>query len=1349
MAESCPEARTHPARAMSLAVLCLLVALPGCSLFANGESGGVGEAGGYSVPLFDGGELTFGQLCDVGLCTAETVALPSGNVLEIAVDLVMPATLGALAVERVWTGERTGLFGAGWESVWDITITDGRLVGLVPAEPVARPERGTDVNLVDGTRLTFDAAGSVVAVCAPESLCVEAERSEDRIVFEPVSFTSERVVFELEDGLVAAAVAADGRRTTYVYDKSQLVSVEASTGSVRYDYTDGGALAAIDGPTDHRTFRYDDGELIGFTDRRGGEWAFERAVDGSVLVSRPDGSRRTYRFEGERLIEATDDQAGLVLRRVYSDGQLVSEERPLDGVSSVALDDGSVRVSETGQDGAVRTMSYRTDAYGRVVSMESTDGVVTYAYEGLGVGPATVENAFGTFRYEYDEFGLLAATEDADGYRVEISRDPNGLPVRLSDGVTETEFEYDAVGRLLTETSADRTATAEYDEVGAVRGVVDAAGTRTEYEYDDRGRLVSASGPASDEFEYDGSGLLAASSRTVPGVELFDAPGPPSRRDAIRNDDGTLTYVDVFGGSVTTDEWGRILMVDAGDRRTERAYDDAGRLVMLREAGEQFDLTYTAAGRLSSVELDDVVIDVEWHGDLVTAITTSEGSDYRYDYDPSGRLVSASHGLLEWTYEYDDAGRVASVSSPAGTTGYTWDDVGRPAETRLGSGDRYEYVWDGDHLESIVAPDGEVTSLAWADGAVVAVADDDGELELEYDSAGRIAGYRTPDGTRVTVGQGSDGVSSITVGDRTEEWAYRDGQVSEVRIGEARFSLEWAAPGVLERVLDDEGTVLIDVRIDDRGRVTTVDDEDGERLARFTWDRFGVEEAVIDEQSLRIERDGEGRVESFRTEDGFEVDVARSGGVLERVAVGDDLVDFEYADGRLRTSSAEWSGERATIRWDDAGERPESFTTTQGDGAFTFGADGQVTSIAYDDRVRDVSYDDGVARADGTGGEFLDDLFSDDGAFLGLAVPVESEPRSPLLGALPPELGLEMPSVVTAHAVATAALELSVPALPLPLVPEDPGVLAEAVVDQVFAIGATVEIPVGPAHQVKLELRPSDNDFAGVFESSPTLRVTDSVTSRLADDPCLLCRVVSGGWSVVQGVGGAVVSLVGFLWSNPITRAVASVGFMATAFVSSLACQGQLWCGAALAAGWVLLAELLSGDSAGIVDAVVSAFVEPVRSVVNAVQSLDVLSIATGTTVVASMLLTRRIFDGAPVTSRVLQGACSRRHIICISASRYPGAASNILAGQQAGAGRFGIVNRAGVADRRRAALAGVPTRAGFDRDEFPMAVMRLTNRNVRIAHIPSADNRGAGSFIGHQLAPISNRRPITLLVTP
>lgn len=60
-------------------------------------------------------------------------------------------------------------------------------------------------------------------------------------------------------------------------------------------------------------------------------------------------------------------------------------------------------------------------------------------------------------------------------------------------------------------------------------------------------------------------------------------------------------------------------------------------------------------------------------------------------------------------------------------------------------------------------------------------------------------------------------------------------------------------------------------------------------------------------------------------------------------------------------------------------------------------------------------------------------------------------------------------------------------------------------------------------------------------------------------------------------------------------------------------------------------------------------------------------------------------------------------------------------------------------AEHRRAALAGKPTRPGFDRDEYPPAVSREGGAGAHVAYIVSGENRSAGSSMGAQLRPFCN----------
>ncbi|MDO8184641.1 NucA/NucB deoxyribonuclease domain-containing protein [Conexibacter sp. JD483] len=86
-----------------------------------------------------------------------------------------------------------------------------------------------------------------------------------------------------------------------------------------------------------------------------------------------------------------------------------------------------------------------------------------------------------------------------------------------------------------------------------------------------------------------------------------------------------------------------------------------------------------------------------------------------------------------------------------------------------------------------------------------------------------------------------------------------------------------------------------------------------------------------------------------------------------------------------------------------------------------------------------------------------------------------------------------------------------------------------------------------------------------------------------------------------------------------------------------------------------------------------------------------------------------------------------------ISSTRYPAVLAHIETAVTAGWPRVLKINRRGAEQRRQRALRGWPTKPGYDRDEWPMAMARRSWR-THVAYVPSAQNRGAGATIGVKL---------------
>ena len=63
-------------------------------------------------------------------------------------------------------------------------------------------------------------------------------------------------------------------------------------------------------------------------------------------------------------------------------------------------------------------------------------------------------------------------------------------------------------------------------------------------------------------------------------------------------------------------------------------------------------------------------------------------------------------------------------------------------------------------------------------------------------------------------------------------------------------------------------------------------------------------------------------------------------------------------------------------------------------------------------------------------------------------------------------------------------------------------------------------------------------------------------------------------------------------------------------------------------------------------------------------------------------------------------------------------------------------IDRAGADENRRQALQGIPTRSGYDRDEYPPAVAREGGKGADVRYVRSSENRSAGAYMGNKLGP-------------
>lgn len=123
-----------------------------------------------------------------------------------------------------------------------------------------------------------------------------------------------------------------------------------------------------------------------------------------------------------------------------------------------------------------------------------------------------------------------------------------------------------------------------------------------------------------------------------------------------------------------------------------------------------------------------------------------------------------------------------------------------------------------------------------------------------------------------------------------------------------------------------------------------------------------------------------------------------------------------------------------------------------------------------------------------------------------------------------------------------------------------------------------------------------------------------------------------------------------------------------------------------------------------------------------------------------------------PPTSSCTRPAGVQR--LRFSAERYPNIRAHAIAAIAAGWPRILVLNRPGKGERRERLLQNIPTKAGFDRDEYPPAVGRGRSYNgqrglVRgtdptgwvadVMYVPSGENRSHGATLGNKLRRFCN----------
>ncbi|WP_231506400.1 NucA/NucB deoxyribonuclease domain-containing protein [Paenibacillus sp. UNC451MF] len=98
-------------------------------------------------------------------------------------------------------------------------------------------------------------------------------------------------------------------------------------------------------------------------------------------------------------------------------------------------------------------------------------------------------------------------------------------------------------------------------------------------------------------------------------------------------------------------------------------------------------------------------------------------------------------------------------------------------------------------------------------------------------------------------------------------------------------------------------------------------------------------------------------------------------------------------------------------------------------------------------------------------------------------------------------------------------------------------------------------------------------------------------------------------------------------------------------------------------------------------------------------------------------------------------------------ADRFPETAQHIKDAIASGESAICTIDRKGAEDNRKKSLHDVPTKKGYDRDEWPMAMCDEGGEGADIRYISPSDNRGAGSWVSNQVEKYPDGTKVMFIV--
>ncbi|MFD8479561.1 DUF6531 domain-containing protein [Kitasatospora sp. NPDC059673] len=566
------------------------------------------------------------------------------------------------------------------------------------------------------TRYEYDGAGDLICVTRPDGAQATAEYTGSLSL--PVTVTEPggatwRHTYD-EAGRRTSLIDPLGAVTAYAYDESgHLASVTDALGRTTLVRCDRAGLPLEVTDPVGTTTRFDRdafGRISVITEHLGARTRLTWTTEGHLATrTAPDDSTESWSYDGEGNLLSHTDALGQVSTFDYTHFENLATRTDPDGARIRFSYDADMQlVSVTNALDQIWTYSY--DPAGRLIGETDFHGRNRrYEFDGAGQVASITDASGRTTRYSYDLLGRLL-TKVAGDRTTTFGYDAGGHLIRATNADADVVRIVDVAGNLLAETVNGRTLSHLRDPIGRRQRRTTPAGHVSDWSYDATGRpsAVTTTG-GRIAFGYDEAGR--EQQRTIGDQVTLTSQWDPLHRLTAQ----TLRRTGPAGPEVLQHRAyayradGNLTGIDDllnGHRAFD--LDAAGQVAAVHADGWTERYAYDPAGNVTAAEWPATSA-----GEAALGARTYQGAQLaaagrvRYEYDADGHLTLRQVTRLSrkpdtWQYTWDAEDRLVAVTTPDGTRWrYLYDPFGRRiAKNRLGSDgvtveERTDFTWDG------------------------------------------------------------------------------------------------------------------------------------------------------------------------------------------------------------------------------------------------------------------------------------------------------------------------------------------------------------------------------------------------------------------------------------------------------------------------------------------------------------------------------------------------------------------------------------------------------------------------------------------------------------------------------